>query len=348
MHFYTLLTSKVNSPIPGSVLLLASHNSRPLVLVENRAKLPSAVNAPHVFPQFCTLALCPLMTPLTRGYLIGFIGVAIFSLTLPFTRIAVMELNPLFVSIGRTVIAGFTAIPILLLTRQPWPSRSQLGQMLIIAAGAIFGFPIFSALAMQTVPASHGGVVLGALPLATGITSMIFAGERPSPAFWLWSIAGSAAVIVFALGDGATSLEHGDGLLLLALISASTAYAVSGKLSRTLGGWQTICWALVLVLPITLPITLVLFPANLFSVSASSLGSFLYLSLMSQLVGFFAWNKGLATGGVARVGQVQLLQTFLTLLAATVINSEPLTLRAVGFAVVVAMCVWFGRKAHVG
>jgi drug/metabolite transporter (DMT)-like permease len=287
------------------------------------------------------------MSQLSRGYLFGFLGVAIFSLTLPFTRIAVQYFDPLFVSIGRTVVAAAAAAIALVATRQPWPSRGDLKQLVIIAAGVVFGFPIFSALAMQSAPASHGGVVLGALPLATAVMSTVFAGERPSNAFWFWSVAGSLAVILFAVRGGSAGLQSADLCLFAALVLASMGYAASGNLARTLGGWQVICWALLLALPITLPLTVYFLPNDVSIIPASALGSFLYLSLMSQFLGFFAWNKGLATGGVARVGQIQLLQSFMTLAVSTLINNETITAATIGFALVVAACVWFGRKARV-
>jgi drug/metabolite transporter (DMT)-like permease len=287
------------------------------------------------------------MTALTRGYVFGVIGVVIFSLTLPFTRVAVQAFDPLFVSIGRTVVAAAAGLAVLVATGQPRPSLADTKQLAIIAAGVVFGFPVFSALAMTTVPAAHGGVVLGALPLATAAMSTVFAGERPSRLFWLWSIAGSVMVVVFALWDGGAQLQAGDFYLFLALVLAAIGYAASGNLARTLGGWQVICWALVIALPITLPLGIYLLPDNLPAAPAPALWSFLYLSLMSQFLGFFAWNQGLALGGVARVGQVQLLQTFFTLGFAAFINSEPLTASTMGVALLVAVCVWFGRKARV-
>ena len=295
----------------------------------------------------CEAPYCRTMSSLARGYMLGLVGVAIFSLTLPLTRIAVVELDPLFISLGRTVLAAAIALPLLLVTRQPIPTAADLKQLLFVASGVVFGFPVLSAIAMKSVPASHGGVVLGALPLATAAMSTVFAGERPSPAFWAWAALGSLAVISFALWDSGFSLHAGDGLLLAALLAASVGYAAGGNLSRSLGGWQVICWALVVGLPITLPATVMLFPDRATAVSMTTWGSFIYLAVMSQFVGFFAWNKGLALGGVARVGQVQLLQTFMTLGAATLINSEPLTLRTVGFGSLIALCVWFGRKAKV-
>ena len=219
---------------------------------------------------------------------------------------------------------------------------------MFVITGVIFGFPIFSALALKSVPVSHGGVVLGALPLATAIMSTFFAGERPSPVFWAWGILGSAVVVIFALWDGGAELHSGDILLALAVVAASMGYAAGGQLSKKLGGWQVICWALVFALPLTFPITLYL--ARNITGHESLLGwsCFAYLSLMSQLVGFFAWNKGLSIGGIAKVGQVQLLQSFMTLCAAALILGETITPRAIIFALIVATCVWFGRKAQVG
>jgi drug/metabolite transporter (DMT)-like permease len=177
--------------------------------------------------------------------------------------------------------------------------------------------------------------------------STIFAGERPSPAFWMWSTLGSTAVIVFALWDGGAALHLADTLLVMAVIAAAIGYAAGGDLSRTLGGWQTISWALVIALPLTLPATLLLLPGVNWQASAPAWSSFVYLALMSQLLGFFAWNKGLATGGVAKVGQIQLLQTFVTIAASAVMLHETISLRTITFALIVAACVWFGRKATV-
>jgi drug/metabolite transporter (DMT)-like permease len=283
----------------------------------------------------------------TRGYLLGFLGVVIFGMTLPLTRIAVLELHPLFVSIGRTVLAAGAALPILLLSRQPWPSRADLPRLAIIAGGVVIGFPVFSAVAMQWVPASHGGVVLGMLPLVTAAMSPVFAGETPSRRFWIWAVAGSAFVIVFALWDGGATAHFADLLLMLAVLAAAIGYAAGGDLSRRLGGWQVICWALVIALPLTLPVTIYLTTQTDLSASPPAWLSFLYLSLMSQLVGFFAWYQGLAIGGIAKVGQLQLLQIFVTILASATLLGEEITPRAIAFACLVAASVWLGRRAVV-
>lgn len=283
----------------------------------------------------------------SRGYVLGFAGVAIFSLTLPLTHIAVKELNPLFLSLGRTVIAAIVSIVILVVTKQHWPSKQDVARLAVVAAGVVFGFPFFSAEAMQTAPASHGSVVLGLLPLATALMSTIFAGERPTFKFWMWSVLGSVLVVTYELWDGGVALHGADSLLVLAVIAASMGYAAGGTLSRKLGGWQVICWALVIALPLTLPITLYAASQVHSEVSGVAWVCFAYLALMSQLVGFFAWNKGLAIGGVARVGQIQLLQTFMTLLASALLLGEVLTLRSILFAGLVALCVWFGRNSQI-
>jgi drug/metabolite transporter (DMT)-like permease len=287
------------------------------------------------------------MTDTTRGYIWGFIGVAIFSLTLPFSHIAVREFDPLFISIGRTVLAACIAAPILILSRQTWPDLADLKQLFFVVLGVIFGFPILSTIAMKTAPASHGSVVLALLPLGTAFMSTIFAGERPSIAFWAWSVLGSAAVVIYALWDGGVALHGADSLLVLAVLAASMGYAAGGNLARKLGGWQVICWALVVALPLTLPLTIYFAQGVTGAESVQGWLCFVYLALMSQLIGFFAWNKGLATGGVARVGQVQLLQTFMTQVAAWGLMGEALTLRSIAFACVVATCVWFGRRTQI-
>ncbi len=281
----------------------------------------------------------------TKGWWLGFVGVAIFALSLPFTRVAVQELNPYFVSLGRTVAAAFIAMPLLFLTRQQRPSAADAIQLAFVSAGVIFGFPIFSGLAMKTVPASHGGIVIGALPLATALMATVFAGERPSGAFWLWSVAGCAAVICYALWDGSGQFNVGDIWLALAVLAAGMGYAAGGQLSKKLGGWQVISWALVLSLPLTIPLTLMNAGSVTFHESGAAWAAFIYVSLFSQLIGFFFWNKGLSLGGIAKVGQAQLLQTFMTLAATAVFFGETLNPRAIIFAMIVAVCVYLGRRA---
>ena len=284
----------------------------------------------------------------TLGLLLGFVGVCIFAGTLPFTHIAVEHLSPLFVTAGRAALAGLLALATLLILRKPWPSLRQAGAMALAALCLVGGFPGFTALAMQSVPASHGGVVLGILPLATSAISTLIAGERPSPAFWLAALAGAGLVIGFTLHEGGGSLGEGDIFLLAAALASALGYVVSGKLVRSgLAGWEVISWVLVVALPVTVPVALWSMPEDPTRIPAWSWIGFAYVTLMSQYLGFFAWNAGLAIGGIAHVSQVQLLQTFVTLLIASVLNREPIALSAWFVAAAVFVLVIAAGRAKV-
>ena len=288
------------------------------------------------------------MSRQTLGLLLGFVGVCIFAGTLPFTHIAVEHLSPLFVTAGRAAVAGLLALATLLLLRKRWPSLRQAGTLSLVALCLVAGFPGFTALAMQSVPASHGGVVLGILPLATSAISTLIAGERPSPAFWLAALAGAALVIGFTLHEGGGSLGQGDVFLLGAALSSALGYVLSGKLTRAgLPGWEVISWVLVVALPVTIPAALWSMPEGPATIPAWSWIAFAYVALMSQYLGFFAWNAGLAIGGIAHVSQVQLLQTFVTLLIASVLNHESIALSAWFVAGAVFVLVILAGRAKV-
>ena len=264
------------------------------------------------------------MTNATKGYLLAFAGVVIFGLTLPFTRIAVAELPPVFVGLGRALVAAVIAGIMLAVTKSPRPIRRDLVKLLVAGFGIVIGFPLFSAIAMQTAPASHGGVVLGILPLATAAAAIVFAGERPSMKFWAWAVAGSVAVVVFALKNSGGGGFYGADLWLLASIfAASIGYAISGDLTRRLGGWQVISWCLLVMVPIiALPVMFTLPEVN-WNASAAAWWAFAYVAVFSQFLGFFFWNNGMALAGVARAGQVQLLQIFVTLAGSWALLGEP-------------------------
>ena len=286
------------------------------------------------------------MSHTTKGYLLAFAGVVIFGLTLPFTRIAVAELPPVFVGLGRAIVAAVIAGIMLSVTRSPRPVRRDLLKLLLAGFGIVIGFPLFSAIAMQTAPASHGGVVLGILPLATAAAAIVFAGENPSLKFWGWAIAGSVTVVAFAmLNAGGSELYGADLWLLASIIAAAVGYAISGDLTRRLGGWQVISWCLLVMVPvIILPVAFNLPEVN-WNASASAWLAFAYVAVFSQFLGFFFWNNGMALAGVAKAGQVQLLQIFVTLAGSWALLGETVTAVTFGFALIVAFCVWMGRKA---
>ncbi|HZB61784.1 MAG TPA: DMT family transporter [Microvirga sp.] len=282
------------------------------------------------------------------GLLLGFVGVCVFAGTLPFTHIAVEALSPLFVTAGRAAVAGALALATLLILKRPWPSGRQVGTLALVALCLVAGFPGFSALAMTSVPASHGGVVLGITPLATSAISTLIAGERPSPAFWLAAVAGAALVIGFTLHEGGGSLGQGDLFLLAAALSSALGYVLSGKLVRSsFAGWEVISWVLAVALPVTVPLTLWSMPQEPAAIPAWSWVGFLYVALMSQYLGFFAWNAGLAIGGIAHVSQVQLLQTFVTLVIASFLNRETIHVSAWAVAGAVLLLVLAANRARV-
>lgn len=283
----------------------------------------------------------------TVGLWLGLLGVAIFAATLPFTRLAVEELDAGFLTAGRAAGAGILAAMVLLVVRPRLPSKTEFWKLLLISACVVAGFPAFTAVAMTSVDASHGGVVLGVLPLATAAAGALLGKERPSLAFWLAAIAGAAVVTAFASFRGNGSLEVGDLLLAAAVLSAAVGYTYSGQLARTMPGWVVISWVLVLALPISVPVTALWWPDNIGSLKPQTWIAFAYVTIMSQYVGFFAWNAGLALGGVARVSQVQLLQSFLTLAIAATLNSERVGWDTWATAIIVVLIVLVGRRLKV-
>lgn len=246
----------------------------------------------------------------TQGWLNGFIGVVLFSGSLPATRLAVMEFDPVFVTLVRASIAGLLALVILLLFKEKRPNCKQLLPLAIVSIGCVVGFPLLSALALQYITSAHSIVFIGILPVATAIFGIIRDGERPKPIFWLFSIIGSLLVIGYAASQGLAASPLGDILMILAVILCGLGYAEGAKLTKELGGWQVISWALVLSLPIMLLLTFIYMPSSFENVSVEAWGGLAYVSLFSMFLGFVFWYKGLAQGGTATVGQLQLLQPF--------------------------------------
>lgn len=279
-----------------------------------------------------------------RGLLLGLIGVATFSLTLPMTRLAVVDLDPVWIGLARALAASVPAAAWLLWTRAPRPPRELWPRLAMVAGGVIVGFPVFSSVAMRHVDASHGAVVLGVLPLATALAGAVLGGERPSRLYWAFAVAGAAIVCGFALREGAGRLQAGDALLAVAVAAAAVGYAAGAGVAQRLGGPQTICWTLVLSAPVLLPVVAALSWHHGVSARPSAWLGFAYVTLFSQLLGFFAWYKGLAIGGIARVSQVQLLQTFMTLGFAALVGGERPDLATWAFAAAVVAVVAAQRR----
>ncbi|UXN59953.1 DMT family transporter [Phyllobacterium zundukense] len=276
---------------------------------------------------------------ITSGWINGFIGVLIFSGSLPATRAAVAGFDPIFLTGARATIAAALALTLLLAFREKRPMRTDLGPLFVTAMGVVVGFPLLTALALRHITSAHSIVFIGLLPLATAIFGVLRGGERMRPMFWLFSCAGSLLVAGFALTQNFAASLTGDLLMFAAIVVCGLGYAEGAQLSRKLGGWQVICWALVLSLPVMLPLTLYVFPSDLNSINQPAWIGLFYVSLFSMLIGFIFWYRGLAQGGIAAVGQLQLLQPFFGLVLAATLLHESISWPMIAVTIAVILCV---------
>lgn len=288
------------------------------------------------------------MDKTTSGWLSGLIGVVIFSGSLPATRVAVTGFDPVFLTLARASIAGLLALALLFVFRQKRPARDDLASLFIVSFGVVVGFPLLTALALRHITSAHSIVFVGLLPLATAVFAVLRGGERPRPAFWFFSCLGSVLVAGFSLSNSLTSglgaSLAGDLLMLGAIIVCGLGYAEGAALSRKLGGWQVISWALVLSLPLMLPLAFFTGPQTLAGIDPQAWGGLAYVSLFSMLIGFIFWYRGLALGGIAAVGQLQLLQPFFGLVLAATVLHEEVSPAMIGITLVVVLCVAGARK----
>jgi drug/metabolite transporter (DMT)-like permease len=286
-----------------------------------------------------------LLPPVTAdravGLGLGALGVIAFSMSLPATRVAVQHLDPWFIAFGRAVGAALLAAAYLHLTGAPRPGRGQWRRLSVVALGVVVGFPLLTSLALTTETSAHGAVVITVLPAMTAVFAVLRAGERPPPLFWLASAGGLVVVLTFLVTSGTVhgALSAADLFLLAAVVLCGLGYAEGGALARDLGGARTICWALLLSLPATLPVTLVAALARPPRADAAAWSAFGYLTAVSMFLGFFAWYAGLARGGIAQVGQIQLAQPVLTLLWSALLLGEAVTPASIGVALAVLGCV---------
>jgi drug/metabolite transporter (DMT)-like permease len=275
----------------------------------------------------------------TAGWGSGLLGVMIFSGSLPATRVAVADFSPIFLTSLRAVIAAILGAAFLFTLQQARPARGDVIPLAIVALGVVVGFPLLTALALQHITAAHSIVFIGLLPLATAIFGVLRGGERPKPAFWLFSILGAATVAGFAISRSDGGSVVGDLLMIAAIVLCGLGYAEGATLSRRFGGWQVISWALLLSLPMTAIIALFTQPVSWGSVSVPAWISLAYVSIFSMLIGFLFWYRGLALGGIAGVGQLQLLQPFFGLSLAALLLHEPVAWTMIASTAVVVLCV---------
>ena len=289
----------------------------------------------------------------SRGLLLGFVGVVIFALTLPMTRLAVgtpaaPQMSGVFVAMGRAVVAAALSIGFLLITRAPWPKREDWKPLALTSTGVVFGFPLLTSIAMRHVEAMHASVIVGVLPLATAGVGAWLHRQRPSAGFWLCAALGSVLVVAFAVlrsGSDELSVQPADALLLAAMACAAVGYGYGAQLFHRLRAEHVICWALVIALPLTLPWAWLTRPET--SLNASAWWAFGYVAVFSMWLGFFAWYRGLAIGGTVRVSQVQLVQPFLGMLFAAPLLGERLDAVTLGFGLAVIATVFIGKKMPV-
>ncbi len=275
----------------------------------------------------------------SAGWGSGLLGVLIFSASLPATRVAVGGFSPLFLTSARAVIAALLGSLLLFALQQKRPLKSDLNALAIVAVGVVMGFPLLNSLALQHITSARSIVFIGILPLVTAIFGVLRGGERPKPAFWIFSVIGAVLVAGFALAQSGEAPITGDLLMMAAVVACGLGYAEGALLSRRLGGWQVISWALVLALPLMAIIAALTLPATWTGISVSAWAGLAYVSVFSMLIGFVFWYRGLAVGGIATVGQLQLLQPFFGLALAWLLLGEPVEALMIAVTVLVVMCV---------
>lgn len=283
-------------------------------------------------------------THTVSGWFNGLLGVVIFSGSLPATRIAVGHMDPFFLTFLRASIAGLLALALIVIFRERRPTSEQIFPLLVVSLGVVVGFPLLTAMALRYVTAAHSIVFLGLLPLSTAVFGVLRGRERPHPAFWVFSLLGSLLVAGFALSQNASASLTGDVLMLAAVVVCGLGYTEGATLTRQLGGWQVISWALVLSLPMMLLATLLTLPANPGTIPGQAWLALGYVSLFSMLIGFIFWYKGLAEGGIAAVGQLQLLQPFLGLALSALLLHEAVNPLMMLITLGVILCVIGSKK----
>lgn len=280
---------------------------------------------------------------LKRGMLLGLVGIICFSLTLPATSIAVPYFGATIVGLGRTVIAAIIVSIIFIVKKESLPNKKQMKSLCIVAFGVVLGFPLLTTFAMKSLPVSHGAIELALLPLATAGFAMWRGGERPSKRYWIASMIGAITVLVYAFFLGLGQLQKGDIALLIAILILGLSYAEGGKLSKELGSWQVIAWAMVIGAPFfIIPVGLSL-SGDMLQAPIEAWISLFYLAIVSQFLGYVAWYGGMSLGGIARVGQIQYLQPFLMISFSVIFLGESIKWLTIILAIIVVICVIIGK-----
>jgi drug/metabolite transporter (DMT)-like permease len=281
------------------------------------------------------------------GFVYGIIGVIIFSVTLPATEIALVGFSPMFVAFARLLVAGLAAIYYLYRFQPPRPNLKQWVSLYKMGIGIAIGFPVLSSIALAHANSAHGAVLISITPLMTAVFAVFLIGERPSLRFWMFAASGVILITVYSLTNQGVNRLEMDLAFLGASVSAAYGYAQGGRLSRSMDARAVIAWSLVGLLPLAILMTVLSWPPNLPSESLFPIVALVYLGLFSMFIGFFFWYEGLSRGGIAKVGQLQLLQPFFTLALSVALLGQSLRAEAILFLVLVLICVIHSQKSPV-
>lgn len=280
----------------------------------------------------------------TQAWVSAAIAVMVFSGSLPATKLAVLDMSPFFLTAARAVIAAVLGAACLWAMRAPMPKATDIVPLMVVAGGGVIGFPLLTAVALQGIPSVHSIVFTGLLPLVTVAFATLLGERRPRRLFWLFSGLGAACIVIYAIGHGFAVSPMGDLLMLLAIIVCGWGYAEGARVGRRLGGWQVICWALLIALPVSLPLLWLTWPADIAAISVPAWLGLGYVGVFSMLIGFFFWYRGLSLGGVAAVGQLQLMQPFMGLVLAAVLLKEQVGLSVLIVMAAIVGCVIGARR----
>jgi drug/metabolite transporter (DMT)-like permease len=284
-----------------------------------------------------------------EGLAWAFAGVLLFSFSVPLTKEAVGGFSPFLTATGRAVIAGVLAAALLAIRRVPLPPAEHLRPLVFTMLGAVFGWPILLALALERTTSAHVAVIAAFMPLTTALIAVLRTHERVTWQFWAAAVTGTAALVAFALSRGGTDGGDlvADGLVVGAVLASSWCYVEGASVTRAMPGWQVISWVVVLALPATVPASAILWWAGGVQEPTSvEWGSLLLLGISSMYLGFFAWYRGLSLAGIARGGQVQQLQALLTLVWSALFLGESVTATTVLVALAVIACVVWSQRAR--
>ena len=294
------------------------------------------------------------LTNENKGFIFGFVGILIFSLTPPATKIALgpdnNALTPEFITFGRSALAGIMSLIYLFFFKKKKPSVKYIFNILIVALSLSVGFPLFLSLGLIHSTSTHAAVILTLMPLMTAVFASFYFKQKASLGFWICAIIGCIVVIIYTLIHGKSNnqiieFSYSDILFFISVIAGATGYVFGAKLTKIMGSVDVISWALALAMPFHLALAVYYFPIK--EIPIISWIGFLYAALFSQWIGFFAWYKALDLGGAVRVSQIQLFMPFLTFFFSIILLGETLDFFTIFFSIITILLIYLSRKMSV-